>query len=203
MLHERPTAPLSPPTSPRMSDTPAKATQYHWQPLSSYVPTTPNVNHENANTDILQRPSDTTLNVDDQGRPPIRTYKSFPYSLGPSSRFPHDAVDSSSEQHNVPDYSDRLVTLGPQPTGSSDLQPATYGGSAPTSPAGRLTPQSGAIAASNEALDEEEEIEMDDAEGVDGEDKPPMTAAELRAAKRKMKRFRSAHPRLDRAPGHC
>lgn len=187
MLHERPTAPLSPPTSPRMSDTPAKASQYHWQ-QPSYVPTTPNVAHGNA--EALQQPTDAPLNVNDQSRPPLRTYKSFPYSLGPSSRYPHDAVNAGSDQQGLANYNERVNTLGPQPTGSSDLQPATYGGSAPTSPAGRLTPQSGAVAAGNDQLDEDEEIEMDEGEGGEGEEKPPMTAAELRAAKRKMKRFR-------------
>lgn len=170
-----------------MSDTPAKASQYHWQ-QPSYVPTTPNVAHGNA--EALQQPTDAPLNVNDQSRPPLRTYKSFPYSLGPSSRYPHDAVNAGSDQQGLANYNERVNTLGPQPTGSSDLQPATYGGSAPTSPAGRLTPQSGAVAAGNDQLDEDEEIEMDEGEGGEGEEKPPMTAAELRAAKRKMKRFR-------------
>lgn len=182
---------MSPPTSPRMSDTPAKAPPYHWQ-QPQYVPVTPNVPHGDQN-ESLQHFKDEASNVGDQSRPPLRTYKSFPYSLGPSSRFAHDATHSTSTEQQIGTaYSERLVTFGPQPTGSSDLQPATYGGSAPTSPAGRLTPQSGAVPASNEQVDEDEEIEMDDLEGGEGEEKPPMTAAELRAAKRKMKRFRCA-----------
>jgi hypothetical protein len=70
----------------------------------------------------------------------------------------------------------------------------TFGGSAPASPVSRLTPPS----LSGEKSDEHEhELEHDDFQDADilsgdgdDEQKPAMSAAELRAQKRKMKRFR-------------
>ena len=81
------------------------------------------------------------------------------------------------------------MAQGPQPAGSADLPPATFGGSAPTSPAGRLTPHSPPGGLGDEQMDDED-MQGGALEPDDDEDKPPMTAAELRAQKRKMKRFR-------------
>jgi len=81
------------------------------------------------------------------------------------------------------------MSQGPQPVGTSALVPATFGGSAPTSPSDRLTPRSPAAAHHDEQMDDED-LEGEVGEQDDEEDKPPMTAAELRAHKRKMKRFR-------------
>lgn len=67
----------------------------------------------------------------------------------------------------------------------------SYHGSAPGSPGDRLTPQSPA-SISRDQLDDDDEL-VDDGEDDQEEDDDsgkPMTAAELRAAKRKMKRFR-------------
>jgi hypothetical protein len=58
-----------------------------------------------------------------------------------------------------------------------DLPTVTFGGSAPTSPISRLTPPSTNDGNAEEKVEEEK----------------PMTAAEIRAAKRKMKRFRLTH----------
>lgn len=68
---------------------------------------------------------------------------------------------------------------------------ASYHGSAPGSPGDRLTPRSPA-SISRDQLDDDDEL-VDDGEDDQEEDDDsgkPMTAAELRAAKRKMKRFR-------------
>ncbi|KAK3060374.1 hypothetical protein LTR53_020130, partial [Teratosphaeriaceae sp. CCFEE 6253] len=77
------------------------------------------------------------------------------------------------------------------PVGTSNLPAATFGGSAPTSPAGgRLTPNSPGGDLDDEQLEDEEMAYGTADQGEEGEERPPMTAAELRAHKRKMKRFR-------------
>jgi len=87
------------------------------------------------------------------------------------------------------EFKEQLMSQGPQPVGSSALPPATFGGSAPTSPAGRLTPHSPNLGRADEHM-EDEDLDGEGGEHDDDEDRPPMTAAELRAQKRKMKRFR-------------
>lgn len=88
-------------------------------------------------------------------------------------------------------FKERVLSQGPQPTASSDLPQPTFGGSAPVSPVERLTPRSQeAITGQEEALLEDDEMDMEGAEQDEDAEKPPMTAAELRAHKRKMKRFR-------------
>ncbi|TKA49440.1 hypothetical protein B0A54_00106 [Friedmanniomyces endolithicus] len=89
-----------------------------------------------------------------------------------------------------PNSPQRVTNQGPQPVGTSNLPAATFGGSAPTSPVGRLTPNS--PLGDDEQL-EDEEIGFGTAEQGEEEERPPMTAAELRAHKRKMKRFRLTH----------
>ncbi|KAM0721210.1 hypothetical protein Q7P37_003497 [Cladosporium fusiforme] len=192
MLTERPTAPLSPPTSPRMSDTPAKANDYNWQ-TPSYIPTAAGT-HREEGAHGFGRLSHAQGHVDDPSRPQLRSYKSFPYSLGPSSRLAHDASTEPENDPNRLGHNQRLVAQGPQPSGSSDLPPATFGGSAPTSPSGRLTPRSGENTHHDEQmLDDDDDADMGPGDADDGIDKSKMTAAELRAHKRKMKRFRLTH----------
>ena len=188
MLTERPTAPLSPPTSPRMSETPGKATDYHWQPPSYLTTATQASREEGAHGYERQPQPQGQLSDEAHGQP--RSYKSYPYSLGPSTRVSHDAPAGAEEttSETIPDQ--RLVP-GSQATGSSKTQAATFGRSAPTSPNNRLTPRSGENAQHDEPmLDDIDEDEIDPAEGDDGVDKSKMTPAELRAHKRKMKRFR-------------
>lgn len=180
MLTDRPTAPLSPPTSPRMSDTPEKANEYHWQP-TSYLSTTASATREGGTPDFGRN---------EQSRPHLRSYKSFPFSLGPSTRLAHDAQVITEGSEGQTTSKQLLVAQAPQPSGTSDLPQATFGGSAPTSPSGRLTPRSGENTQHDEQMLDEDDVDMGVAEGDDGVDKSKMTAAELRAHKRKMKRFR-------------
>lgn len=123
-------------------------------------------------------------------RPPLRTIKSFPYSLGPSGRTESDAFEIGANG-SMGVFKEQVLSSGPQPTASAELAQPTFGGSAPTSPVERLTPKS------QEAANGQDDVSMDDdemeLEGVEQEgegERPPMTAAELRAHKRKMKRFR-------------
>ena len=132
-----------------------------------------------------------TLSIDQhqQARPPLRSYKSFPYSLGPSSRV-HDVAPDTSEAAIFGDFTERVLSSGPQPTASANLQQPTFGGSAPASPADKLSPDS-EEAEEHDVSMEDEDIDLGDAEEEDvTTDQRPMTAAELRAHKRKMKRFR-------------
>lgn len=186
MLTERPTAPLSPPTSPRMSDTPGKATDYDWQ-ASSYLTTTSQTSREEG-AHGYERLTSTQDHIDDESR--LRSHKDFSYSLGPSSRVSHDPT-SNTKESNESSHGQHLVGSGSQTAGAEDLQTATYGGSAPNSPSGRLTPQSGENTHNDEQmLDDIDEDDLGPADGDDGVDKTKMTPAELRAHKRKMKRFR-------------
>ncbi|KAK0304774.1 hypothetical protein LTR01_007273 [Friedmanniomyces endolithicus] len=174
-----------------MSGVPAKTDEYQWQhtPISSYPPL--------ASTTILPQPAppinlpgDQRQSLRDWNRPPLRSHKSFPYSLGPSSRVQEDGTQTASGGPALAQFEERVTNQGPQPVGTSNLPAATFGGSAPTSPVGRLTPNS--PLGDDEQL-EDEEIGFGTAEQGEEEERPPMTAAELRAHKRKMKRFRLTH----------
>ncbi|KAK5722138.1 hypothetical protein LTR17_014411 [Elasticomyces elasticus] len=192
MIKGKPTVPLSPPTSPRMSNAPGTTDKYHWQhtPVSSYPPPL------FAPQPIQPAPVGALLDErrqpqGDSDRPSLRSHKSFPYSLGPSSRPQQEGGQLEAGGPTLVEFAERVTTQGPQPVGTSNLPPATYGGSAPTSPAGRLTPNSPGGGPGDEL--EDEEMGFGTAEQGDEEDRPPMTAAELRAHKRKMKRFRLTH----------
>lgn len=188
MIDEKLVAPLSPPNSPRMSDKAAKTEGNQWQQLRTAA-FDANVTSQPQAPGFSQLPRDPQT-VEDQKRPSLRSHKSFPYSLGPSSRLAHNSSQGVSGGSGLRDFDERLISQGPQPGGTSDLPPATFGGSAPTSPASRLTPHSPGAGPSDEQVDEDElDFAMGDPEEEE-DGKVPMTAAELRAQKRKMKRFR-------------
>jgi hypothetical protein len=81
---------------------------------------------------------------------------------------------------------------------SKDMPTVTYGGSAPASPVSRMTPPSPQDDLNDKNDPDGDEIitedrdDMGDDAGKD-DDSKPMSAAELRAQKRKMKRFRLTH----------
>lgn len=123
-------------------------------------------------------------------RPMLRSHKSFPYTLRTSGTTIHGANTpdstgasqlSSTERIQISNLED-IETNGELPT-------VTYGGSAPASPVSRLTPPSPTgdkAEAAQDAVDDDVIVD----EAPNEEQKPPMTAQELRAQKRKMKRFR-------------
>ncbi|GAB7363073.1 hypothetical protein MBLNU230_g3365t1 [Neophaeotheca triangularis] len=193
MIGDIPQVPLSPPISPpRMSDGRTKQHDFQWHP-----PPLPNrgpMSHQGPpSARIAEHSFQGPGAPEDTSRPTLRPSNSFPYSLGPSNHTQHDTSlprlaappnTVSAERHNV---------QGSQPTNTSDSHSAAFGGSAPTSPAPRLTSRS--ETQQHEASGEDEDIDIDDAaEGNEEEgERPPMTAAEIRAQKRKMKRFRLTH----------
>ncbi|KAK3071048.1 hypothetical protein LTR53_009358 [Teratosphaeriaceae sp. CCFEE 6253] len=176
-----------------MSDAPTKTTEYQWQhPSASAYDAPLYAAHPLQSAPIPGPHNEPKPPPNDAYRPPLRSHKSFPYSLGPSSRLQEGGRDEAGAPALV-EFEERLMSQGPQPVGTSNLPAATFGGSAPTSPAGgRLTPNSPGGDLDDEQL-EDEEMAFGTAEQGEDEERPPMTAAELRAHKRKMKRFRLTH----------
>jgi hypothetical protein len=167
--------PLSPPTSPHSSAYGTMPTEDDWQ-ISTHRAGEHTPPHSDSGMAAMQ--DEAASNEFDLKRPSIRSYKSFPYLL-------------DSKTHSNSDGLARIDEIE-----SHDLPSMTFGGSAPTSPISRLTPPS----ADDGALGESMEDECDDIidlkeEGADSDvnDDKPLTAAEIRAAKRKMKRFRLTH----------
>ena len=175
MLTERPTAPLSPPTSPRMSDTPAKATDYNWQTPSYLTTTSQTPREESAHR--YERLTPTQSYVGEETRLHVLPQ--------------HETRSNPEQESSEANQPQHLVGAGLPAAAPSDLPPTAFGGSAPASPSGRLTPRSGENTHHDEQmLDDIDEDDLGPAEGDDGVDKTKMTPAELRAHKRKMKRFR-------------
>lgn len=172
--------PLSPPTSPRNTAYGMSTAENEWQSSSIQAEehTPP---HSDCEMTALQ--IEEASSTFDLKRPSIRSHKSFPYLLDSKSHLSHGGATSLPTVDELEPH---------------DLPNVTFGGSAPTSPISRLTPSSTNDGnAEMKAEDEGDEIILDDKEepidsDANEEDKP-MTAAEIRAAKRKMKRFRLTH----------
>lgn len=172
--------PLSPPSSPRMSAYGTTPAENEWQ--SSDIRTLEHT-PPHSDSDMAMLQAEVAGHGYDHKRPMMRSHKSFPYMLDNKSHL-HGGSESPSglgdiEEHDVPNV--------------------TFGGSAPTSPISRLTPPSTHDGNACEKLeDQDDDLILDDKdEDCDGdikdENRPPMSAAEIRAAKRKMKRFRLTH----------
>jgi hypothetical protein len=139
-------------------------------------------------------------------RPPLRSHKSFPHTLGTSSYAAthcgsplSQVANHGNEEESSASARERLESK-PLPAGLS-IQ-TSFGGSAPASPVPQLTPTSQDADNDDRLLDDDDDDDEDglmgDEEGVaegdgDGQGQPETvekTAAERRAEKRKMKRFR-------------
>ena len=182
--------PLSPPSSPRMSAYNATPAENEWQnqDIKPLGPTS-----TNSEGDMMLHAEVSGLPLDMQRRPILRTHRSFPYTLKPSEHSIHLSNHSldGSEASPVPQREHITISkLGEFDSG--ELSNVTFGGSVPASPVSRLTPPSPC----GEKSDEHEDIHEGDilsGDGGEDEQNPPISAAELRAQKRKMKRFRSAN----------
>ena len=119
----------------------------------------------------------------DHIRPPFKTHQTLPYSL---ERFIRQQDDIQDEPNST-----STLTLSLDQTTGSDQRLHTFGRSAHTSAEERVPRLSPAVD-SDGAIEEDEDIVLDDATPDFEEERLPMTAAELRAHKRKMKRFRQA-----------
>jgi hypothetical protein len=172
--------PLSPPTSPRMSAYSTTLADNEWQP-SDFRTLEHTPPHSDSDMAMLQ--AEVAGHNFHLKRPSIRSHKSFPYLL-----------DGKSQLSSGPDSPSRLDDIE-----QHDVPNVTFGGSAPTSPISRLTPPSANENGGVEKMEDndddlilDEKDELGDGE-IKDEDRPPMSAAEIRAAKRKMKRFRLTH----------
>ncbi|KAF1978481.1 homeobox-domain-containing protein [Bimuria novae-zelandiae CBS 107.79] len=177
--------PLSPPSSPRMS-------AYRTTPADNEWQTTDIKSLENTSapseSDMALLQAEVHGHNFDLKRPLLRTHKSFPYALDGKH------ADSPARE--------RISISSIDEVDASDMPTVTFGGSAPASPVSRMTPPSPNDGLSaddiktegDEIITEEKEDDGDDDDDMPkDEEKPPMTAAEIRAQKRKMKRFRLTH----------
>lgn len=171
--------PLSPPTSPRMSAYSTTPVETEWQ--SSDVRTLEHT-PPHSDSDMAMLQAEVAGHSFDLKRPLMRSHKSFPYLLDNKSLLNSRAASPSRlddiEQHDVPNI--------------------TFGGSAPTSPISRMTPPSTHDGNSMDKIEDQgDDIILDDKDDIDldvkDEERAPLSAAEIRAAKRKMKRFRLTH----------
>lgn len=176
--------PLSPPSSPRMSGQEYKPALPGWQTHQEHQsPFGQGYTQASGQYQAPQEPLPNNHVLSTPQGPSLRSYKTSPYPLNAQYQSSGGAVTGAYAQSSLPDVK-ALAT--PQSNVGTGQQ--TLGGSAPGSPSSRLSPQS-------QGLDENDEIADDDdqdasGEPDDGDNKPPMTAAELRNQKRKMKRFR-------------
>lgn len=174
--------PLSPPSSPRMSAYSTTSADNDWQTADIKA-----LDHSSATSDSDMALLQAEMNGHnfDLKRPLLRTHKSFPFAL--------DGKHSDSPAR------ERITMSNIDEIDSSNMPTVTFGGSAPASPVSRLTPPSphdglcgdDIKVEGDEIITEEKDDEGD--EICQDKDKPPMTAAEIRAQKRKMKRFRLTH----------
>ena len=169
-----------------MSETTGKTSEYQWQYRSVTTQSPPPA----AGQQLQQTPhkyEQLAQPLSDSSRP-LRSHRSLPYALDRPGR-PQGSNRAHVGAPALAGLDHRAVVQGPQPAGPTNLPPPTFGGSVPHSPTGRLTPNSPGAGPSDEQL-EDEDVEYGSGEQDEGEERPSMTAAELRAHKRKMKRFR-------------
>jgi len=177
--------PLSPPSSPRMSAYSTSAADNEWQ--SSDIKSLDNPS-AHSDSDMALLHAEVNGHNFDLKRPLLRTHKSFPFAL-----------TGKHHNGNVSPSRERVTMSSIDEVESADIPTVTFGGSAPASPVSRLTPPSphdGMHEDDSKVQGDEiitEEKDEDDGDLVKEEEKPPMTAAEIRAQKRKMKRFRLTH----------
>lgn len=183
--------PLSPPTSPRMSaylDT----VDPDWQhQLKSFE----NTGGRPENNMALVDSSMPTLALDMQRHPLLRSHKSFPNTLRTSGvpiRKPDTPEHSSGPSPDAQTEYNEVSNSESSQANVQALPTISIGGSAPVSPVSNLTPTSDK---QEHPQDSQDLNGLDiDAESADDEEIEdcgrPLTAAELRAQKRKMKRFR-------------
>jgi homeobox domain-containing protein len=174
--------PLSPPTSPRLSTFQSEQVEASWQePKESQIE-----NQDSQNNMSLVQTEIPSLTLDT--KPMLRSHKTFPYTLRAAGHQPDTPpLNSSDGSPNTANPEDLSANLGDVPT--NEIPQVSFGGSVPNSPLGSLSPTS--------------PIMDDDGNEVNGlnitldpdmdTEKKPLSAAEIRAQKRKMKRFRLTH----------
>lgn len=185
MVDKRFGVPLSPPYSPRMSEF-AETTGNHSQHASK-VQAHSECHPSRELSNVSLGSHDVVSAHSHQASESSLRYKSFAYSS--------EAPEGLYQQYNPAAFSQDVPIYGRQPklshgpTSSGVHQSSTYGAPRAASLEGQLTPRSPAIS----VQDQQDHDELIDSAGEDedeGAGKNQMSAAELRAHKRKMKRFR-------------
>ncbi|KAF2097940.1 homeobox-domain-containing protein [Rhizodiscina lignyota] len=182
--------PLSPPSSPRMSGTDHPDWRDHQSKLDEIIADT------SKNNMALVDSSMPGLALDMQRHPMLRSHKTFPNSLRSSGvpfQKPHTPDNSTGPSPNLQAENGGVANIGN--VLATELPTVSFGGSAPASPISNLTPPSDKQEHPDESQDLNGlDVSADSAEEDEfGENGRPLTAAELRAQKRKMKRFRLTH----------
>jgi hypothetical protein len=182
MLPGKIIVPLSPPSSPRMSGQDYKPALPGWQTHQDHQsPYGQGYTHAQGQYQAPQEPVPNSHVLSVPQGPSLRSYKTSPYPLN-AQYSAGSTAPSSYSQHAS---SDSKSHTAPQSSAGAGQQ--ALGESLPGSPSSHLSPHSQGIDPDDEIADDDDQDASGDAE--DG-DKPPMTAAELRNQKRKMKRFR-------------
>ncbi|KAF2761130.1 homeobox-domain-containing protein [Pseudovirgaria hyperparasitica] len=176
--------PISPPNSPGMSVYHAVPSNSEWQARDLKAIETELVTPEGSMAGLPSEPLGPHVDVDKHSL--LRTHEAFPYSVQRPSSHP-TPLDSDNSSPTPKQDRTTMSDLGEE-----RQTPINYGGSAPPSPVSRLTPPSPS-AAKSDSQDESGDEDCEDDMLDDEEPKRPLTAQELRAQKRKMKRFRLTH----------
>lgn len=173
--------PLSPPSSPRLS-------QFQQEPENSWQ----NQHSQQLQMDqdssdhkmsLLQTEMQPSLTLDT--KPMLHSHQSLQYSTQRTSGtiVPTD-TPSLHDGDSPSTIGDDLNTPNLGDLSSSDMPQVAFGDSVPSSPLSSFAPQS-------PLKDEDDELTgLGISMGESDDEKKPMTAAEIRAHKRKMKRFR-------------
>jgi hypothetical protein len=174
--------PLSPPSSPRLSQF-QQEQENAWQDQHSQHSDN---NQESSDNKMSLLQSEMPPNLSLDTKPMLRSHKSFPYPMQRSNGASVPIDTPSLHGGDSPStIGDDLNTPNLGDLSSSDMPQVTFGGSAPSSPLSNFTPTS-----PHKDDDNGELSGLGISLGSPEEGKKPMTAAEIRAHKRKMKRFR-------------
>lgn len=175
--------PLSPPTSP-MSLYSVDPADVKWQLQDTNL----TANGDMALVHAAEMPG---LPLDIHKRPLLHSHKTFPYTL---NRPTHSTtpLDSSG---NSPAPTERITISNLEEVDPIGVAPNPFANSAPASPVSRLTPPSTSgdktdAPTKEELMDDEDDFDVQDDDDQSQQTKAPLSAQELRAQKRKMKRFR-------------
>jgi hypothetical protein len=181
--------PLSPPSSPRLAafQTEHQANSWSEQQLKESSAQEPSDgNMALVHSEIPSLTLDTKPSM-------LRSHKAFPYSMRVNGNGIHQPdtppLNSSDGSPNTANPDDHTPAMGDIP--SNEIPSVTFGGSAPGSPHSNMTPTSPKDGEDHQDLNGLN-ITMDPDDELENSGKP-MTAAEIRAQKRKMKRFRYVH----------
>jgi len=179
--------PLSPPTSPHLTNFHADTADNSWQEQPSKLETTQESSEGNMALVQTEIPPSLTLDT----KPMLRSHKTFPYGLRPGIGIHQPdtpPLNSSDGSPNTANPDELTPALGEIPT--NEIPSVTFGGSAPASPLSNMTPTTPKDEDDHQDLNGLN-ITMDPDDLLDSG--KPLTAAEIRAQKRKMKRFRLTH----------